>query len=364
MYLWPTRLDQMYDSILSFLTAFFVTYLAIPSIIKIAEIKNLVDKPNERSSHSTGIPTLGGLAIFAGVIFAITFWTPFQLFGDMQYILCAFIIIFLVGAKDDIVPISPAKKMLGQFAAAFLLVYKSNVRLTSLYGIFGVNDIPEFWSILLSVFTIIVIINAFNLIDGINGLSGTIGIIIAITFGVWFYLIDRIEFSVMAFALIGALVAFLKFNYSPAKIFMGDTGSLLVGLVCSILAIQFIEFNKGLDSIYAVEAVPAVAIGIMIIPMFDTLRVFTLRSLKGKSPLHPDRTHLHHLLVDAGCSHMVGTAILAAVNIGFIFLVFKLQHLGSLALLLLLLAIATFMSGGLRVFSSAVLKRRKLNSTV
>ncbi len=348
----------MYDSILSFLTAFFVTYMAIPSIIKIAEIKGLVDSPNERSSHNKGIPTLGGLAIFAGVIFAITFWTPFQLFGDMQYILCAFIIIFLVGAKDDIVPISPAKKMLGQLAAAFLLVYKSNIRLTSLYGIFGVNDIPEFWSILLSIFTIIVIINAFNLIDGINGLSGTVGIIIALTFGVWFYLIDRIEFSVMAFAMIGALVAFLKFNYSPAKIFMGDTGSLLVGLVCAILAIQFIEFNKGLDSVYKVNAVPAVAIGIMIIPMFDTLRVFVLRALKGKSPMHPDRTHLHHLLIDLGCSHMLATSILATINIAFIVLVFQLQHLGSLALLLLLLAIATFLSGILSFATNAAVKRR------
>lgn len=343
----------MYDVILSFLTAFFITWLAIPAIINIARVKGLMDEPGERRSHSTSIPTLGGIGIFAGVIFSITFWTPFVVFSDLQYILCALIVIFLIGAKDDIVPLSPSKKFAGEILAAIILVFRADVKLTSLYGLFGVYDLSLWASLGLSIFTIIVIINAVNLIDGINGLSGSIGTVIAATFGCWFFSINAIELAIIAFALAGALVAFLKYNYSPARIFMGDTGALLIGLICSILAIKFIELNKGLTHPMAIDSVPAVAVGVMIIPLFDTLRVFTLRALKGKSPFHPDRNHIHHLLIDSGLSHMHATYILVAVNILFILLVYKLQHIGSLPLLLLLLGLAIAMSTGLYYYSKS-----------
>jgi len=203
-------------------------------------------------------------------------------------------------------------------------------------------------SVAISIFTILVIINAFNLIDGINGLSGSIGTLISITFGTWFFLIDRIELAIVAFTLAGAVMAFLKYNFTPAKIFMGDTGALLIGLVCSILAIKFIELHKVIPNHpYAFKAVPAVAFGILILPLYDTLRVFTMRALKGKSPLHPDRTHIHHLMLDLGCSHMQATGILVSVNICFILLVFWLQNLGAFLLLILVLLLATLLSLGL-----------------
>ncbi len=223
----------MYDVILSFITAFALTYVAIPAIINIALQKHLYDEPDERKSHSTPIPTLGGIGIFAGVIFSIILWTPFDVFGDLQYILCAFIILFLIGAKDDISPVAPTKKLLGQVFASFILVFKANVRLTSLYGMFGIGVIPEFWSIVLSMFTILVIINAFNLIDGINGLSGSIAVLISVTFGTWFLLVEHIELAIVAFSLAGSVIAFLKYNFTPAKIFMGDTGAYLIGVIAA-----------------------------------------------------------------------------------------------------------------------------------
>jgi UDP-N-acetylmuramyl pentapeptide phosphotransferase/UDP-N-acetylglucosamine-1-phosphate transferase len=121
---------------------------------------------------------------------------------------------------------------------------------------------------------------------------------------------------------------------------MGDTGSLLVGLICSILSIKFIEINKTLDPSIAVQSVPAVAMGVMLIPLFDTIRVFTLRAMKGKSPFSPDKTHLHHLLLEAGCSHTEATTILTLTNLLFIFIVFKLQFIGSLPLIFLLLFVS------------------------
>ena len=349
----------MYDIILSFITAFALTYVAIPPIIKIALAKHLYDEPDARKSHSTPIPTLGGIAIFAGVIFSIILWTPFDVFGDLQYILCAFIIIFLIGAKDDIQPVSPTKKLLGQIFASFILVIKANVRLTSLYGIFGIYDLPEVASVALSMFTILVIINAFNLIDGINGLSGSIAVLISLTLGTWFLLVERIDLAIVAYALAGSVIAFLKYNFTPARIFMGDTGSLLIGLVCAILAIEFIELHRELGpSPFKFKSVPAVAIGILILPLFDTLRVFVTRILKGRSPMSPDRTHIHHLLIDAGMSHMQATGTLVLINILFIALAVRFQDIGALNLLILILAVATVLSTALYFY----VKRKKSRS--
>lgn len=331
----------MYDIILAFITAFGLTYVAIPSIISVARKKNLVDEPGERRSHNVSTPSLGGIAIFAGVIFSIILWTPFTYFADLQYILCAFIIIFLIGAKDDIDPISPKIKFMAQIFAAFILVFTAKIRITSFYGIFGIEDLPIIWSYLFSMLTIIVIINAFNLIDGINGLSGSIGALICCTFGTWFLMIDKVELAIVAFATTGAIIAFLYYNVTPAKIFMGDTGSLLLGLVCSILAIQFIEQNRILEnSSYYVRSAPSVAIGIMILPLFDTLRVFVLRIIRGKSPFSPDKNHIHHLLLDVGLNHMQSTGVLVFVNVFFIMVSLYFQYLGTEWLLFILISLA------------------------
>lgn len=339
----------MYDIILSFLTAFFLTFFAIPSIIHVAKKKHLMDEPGERRSHSTSTPSLGGIGIFAGVLFSIIFWTPFGLFADLQYILCSFIIIFLIGAKDDILPLDPSKKLIGEILATLILIFKSNVVLTSFYGVFGIGVLPEWAAVLFSLFVILVIINAFNLIDGINGLSGSIGTLISLSLGGWFLLVNQIELAIVGFALGGALIAFLKYNVTPAKIFMGDTGSLLVGLICSILAIKFIEINadireQSIDAANTFPAAPALAVAILIIPLFDTLRVFFARIVRGRSPFQPDRNHIHHLLIDFGCTHMQGTAILVFINLCFFGLALLLQPIGNIWLLLIIVGLATILT--------------------
>lgn len=356
----------MYDIILALITSFALTYVAIPSIISVSHKKRLFDEPDQRKSHVVSTPSLGGIAIFAGTLFSIILWTPFNYFGDLQYILCAFIIIFLIGAKDDIDPISPSKKLVGQIFAASILVFKANVRLTSLYGIFGVTTLPEPVSIILSIFTIIVIINAFNLIDGINGLSGGVGLVISLMLGTWFYLVsdstsgfNGITLAIVAFALAGSIIAFLRYNITPAKIFMGDTGSLLLGLVGAILAIKFIDAHAVIgDSPYAFKSAPAVAIAVLILPLFDTLRVFTLRIMQGKSPFYPDRTHIHHLMLDSGLSHMQASGILVAVNILFILLAIGLQGIGNLFLLAVILGLCLVLSYMLKAIATKKLAEK------
>lgn len=347
----------MYEIILAFITAFCLTFAAIPSIISIAHKRRLMDEPGERTSHAISTPSLGGIGIFAGMLFSIILWTPFNYLGDLQYILCAFIIIFLIGARDDLDPISPVKKLMGELLAAIILVFKANVKLTSLYGIFGVYTLHPMLSVVLTIFTIIVIINAFNLIDGINGLSASIGILIATVLGIWFYAIGRLDIAILSFATTGALVAFLRYNVTPAKIFMGDTGSLLVGMMVSILAIQFIELQKTIDDPnLVIQSAPSFVIATLIMPLFDTLRVFTIRIYRGLSPFIADRRHIHHLLIDVGLSHMAATVVLVVVNLAFILMAFCLRDRGNLFVLLAIIALATILTYWLHTYARRIKK--------
>jgi UDP-GlcNAc:undecaprenyl-phosphate/decaprenyl-phosphate GlcNAc-1-phosphate transferase len=305
---------------LAFLTALIISFLVIPSVIRISHLKNLFDEPDKRKSHKNSIPTLGGVAIFAGLIFSLTFWSDQKLIQELQYILAAIMILFFMGIKDDLLSIRASKKLVVQVVAAFLIVHWTNIRLTTFYGLFGIWDIGDVFSYLLSIFTIVSITNAFNLIDGIDGLAGSIGIITSAVFGCWFALMESYQYAILAFSLMGALLGFLYYNWSPAKIFMGDTGSLLVGFVTALLAVKFIEMNRLMEreASYKVLSVPVVTIGILIIPLFDTLRVFTIRILKKKSPFSPDRNHLHHLLLDRGLTHSKATLTLAGFNVAMI----------------------------------------------
>ena len=182
----------------------------------------------------------------------------------------------------------------------------------SLYGLFGVYEIPVAVSYILSAFTIIVITNAYNLIDGVDGLAGSVGIICSLFFGVWFYLIDANAYAFLSFAILGGLLAFLQFNWAPSKVFMGDTGSLMIGFFLSIVTIKFIDLNYNLQEAhpFRFDAFIGPAIAVFIVPLYDTLRVFIKRMLRGKSPMHPDRTHLHHILLRLGCNHAQATGIL------------------------------------------------------
>lgn len=316
--------------IFSFLTAIGITFLSIPIIIKVAQEKHLFDEADPRKSHVGKIPTLGGLGIFAGVVFAITFWTDFIQCENLQFIIAAMIVISFIGIKDDLTGLAASKKLLGQLIAAIILVIWGNIKITSLFGVFGIGQLHVVFSIIFTVFTIIVIINAFNMIDGINGLSASFGIISASTFGTWFLIVEEYQYAIMAIALVGSLIAFLFYNISPAKIFMGDTGSMLLGLILAVFAIQFIQTNAEIyNTTYAVRAAPIVAIGTIFIPLFDLVRVFTIRILNRKSPFRPDRNHLHHLLIDSGLSHNFATFILSILAITLAVGAYLLNGIGN-----------------------------------
>lgn len=304
--------------LLAALTAFVVVIFGMPSLIKVAKLKHLVDEPKEdRKLHERSIPTIGGIMIFSAFLFSIALWFPDKIangqsFNDFKYLTASLIVLFFVGVKDDIIGTAPMYKLLAHIIVAFILVMMGEIRITGMHGIFGIDaEIPEWGAILLSFFTYIVIVNAYNLIDGIDGLAGGIGAINAACFGVWFILTGQVHLAVMAFALTGALVAFLFFNFSPARIFMGDSGSLTIGAVIAILAIKCIETPAVQIPEYLSSINLAVlAMSILAFPLIDTLRVFSVRAAKGRSPFSADRNHLHHHLVDSGLNHVKSTIIL------------------------------------------------------
>jgi len=336
----------MLSCILSLITAFMITMFAIPSIIRVAEIKHLFDEPDERKLHKKSIPTLGGMAIFAGVLFSVTFWTNQVQIVELQYIIASLIILFFMGIKDDLVNLRASKKLVGQIVAAMILVYMADIRLTSFFGLFGIRALPLWFSYGFSVFTCVVITNAFNLIDGIDTLAGSLGILGASIFGMWFYFLGMTQYTILCAALVGSLLAFLWFNKTPAKIFMGDTGSMLVGFIMALLAMKFIEAVRILPRThpYKILSVPVFTCSVLIIPLFDTLRVFILRISKGKSPFSPDRNHIHHILVDLGFSHIKSSLYLICFNIWMVFLVYFFQGLRGEFLLFLLLFLSIFTS--------------------
>jgi UDP-N-acetylmuramyl pentapeptide phosphotransferase/UDP-N-acetylglucosamine-1-phosphate transferase len=317
--------------------SFFIAFFSIPVIIQVAKEKKLFDQPDERKWHKSIIPTLGGLGIFAGFAMSVILATPHSAAVEFQPFLAACMIIFFLGLKDDILVLSPSKKFIGQIVAAFVLIKLGGIKIDNFQGTFGLNYIPPISSDLVTLLTIVLIVNSFNLIDGLDGLAGSLGVLTTAVFGIFFTLTNNIPAAVMAFSLTGALLAFLIYNFPPAKIFMGDTGSLILGLVNAVLVIHFINAPlKQNLTLLKFNAAPALGFAILMVPLFDTLRVFTLRILKRRSPFSPDRNHIHHLLMDAGFGDRSITLICLIFNVVYISTAYFLQTLGNTMLFIVL----------------------------
>jgi UDP-N-acetylmuramyl pentapeptide phosphotransferase/UDP-N-acetylglucosamine-1-phosphate transferase len=314
---------------ISFIIAFYTSYKIIPVVIRIAHLKNLVDEPNNRTSHKKAVPTLGGVGIFIGFAVASLLLASYYFVPEFNSLLLGMLVLFFLGIKDDILVLSAKKKLVGQILVAFLITFLGDVRITSFEGILGIYDIPYWPSILSSMFIFIALINAVNLIDGIDGLASGFGILTSTFFGVDFYILGHFAWAMLCFAMAGALFAFLLYNVfgNANKIFMGDTGSLVLGLFITTATLKFININAVSSGPFSINFAPALAISVLVLPVFDTLRVFSIRIANGQSPFHPDKRHIHHLMLRLGFSHKASTAILLSVNAAIIGICFALQSL-------------------------------------
>jgi UDP-GlcNAc:undecaprenyl-phosphate GlcNAc-1-phosphate transferase len=326
--------------------AFMLAVAGIPSIIHIAIKYRLFDSAeSHRKLHRAQISRLGGVAIFCSFTITILLFATTVNYQKANFLITSCIILFGLGLKDDLYGVNPSTKFFLQMIVAIILVVLGDFRLSSLYGVFFLWEVNMFWGGLFSMVLIIFINNAFNLIDGIDGLAGIIGVIATLSFGVFFAIGNELPYAFIAFAMTGAIAGFLVFNYPPAKIFMGDTGALLIGLVSIILAIKFIELNK-IGSIPSPNfySAPAIAVAVLLVPVFDSLRVFFIRILQRKSPFTGDRNHLHHRLQQLGFSNKQILLSLGIFNLCMICFAVTLQHLGNFVLITLLIGICVLLN--------------------
>ncbi|MDX8339271.1 MraY family glycosyltransferase [Draconibacterium sp. IB214405] len=309
--------------------SFALVLVAIPPIIRIAKAKHLFEPFEERKIHTKIVPPLGGVAIFIGFTLSSIFATDGLKFDSLKYIYAAVLLMFFIGLKDDLMVISAKKKLVIQLIAAVLLIVFGNIQLTGLHGMLGEYNIGRLTGFSLTLFAMIVIINAFNLIDGVDGLASGLGILASTVYGTWFYLSGNYVLAIMAFALAGSLAAFFLYNVfgHTNKLFMGDTGSLIIGMLISVMVIYFNELNLTAPEPYRIGGAPAVSFAIIIVPLIDTLRVMTIRIRQRRSPFSPDKNHIHHRLLSLLNSHLKVTFTILAGNVILIAIALGLNHL-------------------------------------
>jgi len=311
-------------AVVLFMGAFLLTYLTIPKIIGVVEYKRLMDNPNKRSSHSTKTPTLGGIAFFYTLVFALFFIEERGNFNEAIYIIPGLTVLFIVGMKDDLVVLSPGAKLIAQVVAIAFILVNESFTIDSLNGFLNINEIPYYLYLVIGGFLMLTIINSYNLIDGIDGLASVVGIVIMIIYTTIFYMTAEYFFALISITLNAILMAFFGFNISAnKKIFMGDTGSLIVGFVISLLTLKFLALKPEsyTELPFLLENAPIIAISILIVPLFDTARVFAIRIANKKAPFSPDRNHVHHVLIDFwGLSHKQASFIIGCFNLLFVVL--------------------------------------------
>ena len=305
----------VFNILLTFATSAVITAYDIPIIISLARSKKLVDVPdNQRKLHHRPVPALGGIAIFVGIIISFSLWMGGNMPTFYPFLVAGSVLLLSVGVRDDILAMNAGRKFLAQFLAASAVVFGGNLRLYSLDGFLGLTSVPEPVAIGWTILAIVFIINAYNLIDGVDGLAGTLALIGSACFGVWFFINGHIGEAILAASLSGALLGFLYYNMSPARIFMGDTGSLVIGLILAVMAFRLIELNAN-SKVFSLNFPTVFAISLLIIPIFDTMRVIVVRLIKRKSPFLADRNHIHHRMIDLGFGHRNICRFLVLANI-------------------------------------------------
>ena len=303
------------------LISFTLGFIGMPVVIRIAKKKGFVVRPNKRMSHTGEVPNVGGLNIcFSFMLTYLLF--EYDQMTQNQFFLIGLFAIMAVGFIDDVLVLTPTAKLLGETFAGIALIGFADLRITHLHGLFGITEIGVIPSYLISLFVLIAIINAVNLIDGIDGLASGLGILYCIFFAVYFHLAGETSWSILGICMIGSLAVFFIYNVfgHKGKIFMGDSGSLLLGYLLTAFVFRFCEINAygQVPEAVHMSAAPAVAICVLTVPIFDTIRVSLTRLKQHRSPFLPDKNHIHHLLLRTGLNHIQTTCVLLSVSVLFI----------------------------------------------
>ena len=344
-----------YTIIIPFFTALLLVGWIHPRLVKIALLKNIVDNPEARKLQRTPVPVLGGVAVFFGVVIAIGCMSSVVDCSGLPVVIMAMMAMLYTGTMDDILSLSPGLRFVIEIVVVLLLIFVGGYCIDDFHGLWNIGRFSYWYAVPLTVVAAVGIINAINLVDGVNGLSSGYCIMACLIFGTLFFLAGEAPMTILAAVSVGALIPFFLHNVfgKTSKMFIGDGGTLVMGVVMSVFVIAILQ-NGSRVAAYVNPNVGLVpfTLAVLSVPVFDTLRVMSTRILKGTSPFRPDKTHLHHMFIDLGCSHVATTLAILGVNMFVVLCWWALEASGfSIAVqLYAVIAVSLLVTSGLYHF--------------
>ena len=344
-----------YTIIIPFFTALLLVGWIHPRLVKIALLKNIVDYPDARKLQRTPVPVLGGVAVFFGVVIAIGCMSSVVDCSGLPVVIMAMMAMLYTGTMDDILSLSPGLRFVIEIVVVLLLIFVGGYCIDDFHGLWNIGRFSYWYAVPLTVVAAVGIINAINLVDGVNGLSSGYCIMACLIFGTLFFVAGEAPMTILAAVSVGALIPFFLHNVfgKTSKMFIGDGGTLVMGVVMSVFVIAILQ-NGSRVAAYVNPNVGLVpfTLAVLSVPVFDTLRVMSTRILKGTSPFRPDKTHLHHMFIDLGCSHVATTLAILGVNMFVVLCWWALEASGfSIAVqLYAVIAVSLLVTSGLYHF--------------
>lgn len=344
-----------YTVIIPFFIALFLVGWIHPKLVKIALLKNIVDNPDARKLQRTPVPVLGGVAVFFGVVIAIGCMSAVVDCSGLPVVIMAMMAMLYTGTMDDILSLSPGLRFVIEIVVVLLLIFVGGYCIDDFHGLWNIGRFSYWCAVPLTVVAAVGIINAINLVDGVNGLSSGYCIMACLIFGTLFFVAGEAPMTILAAVSVGALIPFFLHNVfgKTSKMFIGDGGTLVMGVVMSVFVIVILQ-NGSRVAAYVNPNVGLVpfTLAVLSVPVFDTLRVMSTRILKGTSPFRPDKTHLHHMFIDLGCSHVATTLAILGVNMFVVLCWWALEASGfSIAVqLYAVIAVSLLVTSGLYHF--------------
>lgn len=287
-----------------------------PYIVRMATLKDIVDNPDARKLQKNPVPVLGGFAVYWGLVVGVgltsMFFNSYALFTSIV----AITVMMYIGILDDILGLSPTLRLVLEMAFIGFVIWMDQVSINNLHGLLGIYDIPLYWSVPLCIFGGVGIINSINMIDGVDGLSSGFCVMACAIFGTAFFLSKDGTMTVLAALCLGSLLPFFFHNVfgQKSKMFIGDGGTLMMGMVMTIFVMHIIDRGSRVTYNFTNLGAIAFPLSVLSVPVFDTLRVMTGRIMKGISPFHADKSHLHHLFIEMGFSHIGTTFCVLSLN--------------------------------------------------
>ena len=304
---------ELFSLLLPFVVAMMVVVVTQPSLVKIAQMKQIVDNPSARKLNKKPVPVLGGVAIFFGVIFSVGVAGYYVEGLDIEFvIIIAMLVMLYTGVGDDILQLSPSLRFALQIFTVGLMMFLGGIYIDNFHGLWGIYRLPWYVAVGLTTFSCVGIINAINLIDGVDGLCSGFGVFASLLFAVCFRCMGDISYVVLSLAVAGALIPFMLHNIfgKRYKMFLGDGGSLVLGFICSLYVMRIIQSG---DEVVTGSTI-SFTLAVLAVPVFDTVRVMAARIINRRSPFSADKTHLHHMFIDLGFSHVATSVVIILLD--------------------------------------------------